>query len=215
MVFRSIDEIVRSARCANARKPSHAGQLPMASNLPHYGADTLGRDDGHRDAAGADVFRRRDDPQQPAPAVPDLSQRHRSLRHARPRRRDRADIHPAWLGRHVAQRHLPLRALSFDDPRGARRGARPRPRAVRRPAGRGDRARARRRRRAARRHRPSVPVGGARADGDRRLSEERQIRSLPRQQGGARPAVETIADVPLPATDPVYGADGPLKSLWR
>ena len=28
-------------------------------------------------------------------------------------------------------------------------------------------------------------------------------------------AVETIADVPLPATDPVYGADGPLKSLWR
>ena len=28
-------------------------------------------------------------------------------------------------------------------------------------------------------------------------------------------AVETIVDVPLPATDPVYGADGPLKSLWR
>ena len=76
--------------------------------------------DGHRDAAGADVFRRRDDPQQPAPAVSDLSQRHRSLRHARSRRGDRADLRPAWLGRHVAQRHLPLRALSFDDPRGAR-----------------------------------------------------------------------------------------------
>jgi uncharacterized protein YjlB len=28
-------------------------------------------------------------------------------------------------------------------------------------------------------------------------------------------AVETIAGVPLPDTDPVYGADGPLKSLWR
>lgn len=28
-------------------------------------------------------------------------------------------------------------------------------------------------------------------------------------------AVEAIANVPLPDTDPVYGADGPLKSLWR
>ena len=54
------------------------------------------------------------------------------------------------------------------------------------PQGRRDRHRPRRRRRAAGRHRPSMPVGGARADGDRRLSEDRQIRSLPRQQGGAR-----------------------------
>jgi uncharacterized protein YjlB len=28
-------------------------------------------------------------------------------------------------------------------------------------------------------------------------------------------AIETIAEVPLPDTDPLYGADGPLKSLWR
>ena len=28
-------------------------------------------------------------------------------------------------------------------------------------------------------------------------------------------AIETIAKVPLPTTDPVYGTDGPLKSLWR
>ena len=27
--------------------------------------------------------------------------------------------------------------------------------------------------------------------------------------------IETIPSVPLPDTDPVYGADGPLKSLWR
>lgn len=28
-------------------------------------------------------------------------------------------------------------------------------------------------------------------------------------------AIEAIATVPLPDTDPIYGADGPLKSLWR
>ena len=28
-------------------------------------------------------------------------------------------------------------------------------------------------------------------------------------------AIETIGSVPLPDTDPVYGPDGPLKSLWR
>jgi uncharacterized protein YjlB len=28
-------------------------------------------------------------------------------------------------------------------------------------------------------------------------------------------AIETIAEVPLPDTDPVYGADGPLRSLWQ
>ena len=28
-------------------------------------------------------------------------------------------------------------------------------------------------------------------------------------------AVETIGGVPLPDTDPIYGPDGPLKSLWR
>ena len=28
-------------------------------------------------------------------------------------------------------------------------------------------------------------------------------------------AVKAIPKVPLPATDPVYGPDGPLMSLWR
>jgi uncharacterized protein YjlB len=28
-------------------------------------------------------------------------------------------------------------------------------------------------------------------------------------------ALETILHVPLPNTDPVHGADGPLRSLWR
>src|SRR5205085_9376149 len=28
-------------------------------------------------------------------------------------------------------------------------------------------------------------------------------------------ALETIPDVPLPASDPVFGADGPLTKLWR
>ena len=28
-------------------------------------------------------------------------------------------------------------------------------------------------------------------------------------------AIKSIPKVPLPATDPVYGADGPLTSLWR
>jgi uncharacterized protein YjlB len=27
-------------------------------------------------------------------------------------------------------------------------------------------------------------------------------------------AVETIAQVPIPETDPVYGVDGPLVRLW-
>ena len=43
-----------------------------------------------------------------------------------------------------------------------------------------------RRLRAAGRHRPSMPVGEPRPDGDRHLSEGRQIRPLPRQQGRAR-----------------------------
>ena len=28
-------------------------------------------------------------------------------------------------------------------------------------------------------------------------------------------ALETIPQVPLPDSDPVYGADGPLTTLWR
>jgi uncharacterized protein YjlB len=28
-------------------------------------------------------------------------------------------------------------------------------------------------------------------------------------------AVAAIAEVPLPTTDPVFGADGPLFQLWR
>ena len=78
------------------------------------------------------------------------------------------------LGRHVAQRHLPLRALPFDDPRRHGRRARPRQGALRRQQGRGDRAQPGRRRGAAGRHRPSMPLGQPRSDGDRRLSEDRQ-----------------------------------------
>ena len=29
------------------------------------------------------------------------------------------------------------------------------------------------------------------------------------------PGVHLIGSVPLPDTDPIYGPDGPLKSLWR
>ena len=47
-----------------------------------------------------------------------------------------------------------------------------------------------RRLRAAGRHRPSMPVGEPRPDGDRRLSQDRKIRPLPRQQGRARQGAE-------------------------
>ena len=55
-----------------------------------------------------------------------------------------------------------------------------------------------RRLRAAGRHRPSVPVGEPRPDGDRRLSAERKVRSLPRQQGRARQGDQHHPEVPLP-----------------
>jgi uncharacterized protein YjlB len=28
-------------------------------------------------------------------------------------------------------------------------------------------------------------------------------------------AIDVLGNVPLPDTDPVYGSEGPLKSLWR
>ena len=43
-----------------------------------------------------------------------------------------------------------------------------------------------RRRRTAGRHRPPVPVGEPRSSGDRRVSQDRPLRPLPRQQGGTR-----------------------------
>ena len=50
-----------------------------------------------------------------------------------PERDDRENVHSQRLGpRPVAQRHLSVRALSLDDPRGARHRARPRARAARR-----------------------------------------------------------------------------------
>ena len=58
--------------------------------------------------------------------------------------------------RFVAQRHLPVCALSLDDPRGDGGGARPRQGAVRRRQWRGDRRDGRRRRGAAGRDRPSA-----------------------------------------------------------
>ena len=81
----------------------------------------------------------------------------------------------------------------------------------------GDRARAGggRRRGAARRHRPPVPVGRARALRHRRLSEERQIRPLPRQQGRARRRADQHPHGAAAGYGPVHGQDGPLTRLWR
>ena len=73
----------------------------------------------------------------------------------------------------------------------------------------------RRRHRAAGRHRPSMPVGGARADGDRRLPEDRQVRPLPRQQGGTRPRGRDRRRRAAARHRSDLRADGPLKSLWR
>ena len=73
-----------------------------------------------------------------------------------------------------------------------------------------------RRLRAAGRHRPSMPVGEPRPGGDRRLSQDRQVRSLPRQQGRTRARrLQTIPQVPLPQSDPVFGKQGPLLRLWH
>jgi uncharacterized protein YjlB len=38
---------------------------------------------------------------------------------------------------------------------------------------------------------------------------------LPRQQGGARQGTYVNSKVPLPASDPMFQAQGPLVALWR
>ena len=68
-----------------------------------------------------------------------LSRRHRPLGTPDPGSRDREDVPRQRLGRHVAQRHLSLRALPLDDPRGHGHRARPRQGALRRQQGQGDR----------------------------------------------------------------------------
>ena len=174
--------------------------------------------DAHHQAVRArdlSVRRRRLGAQQPAPAVPGLSRRHRSDRHARSRGRDREDVPRQRLGRHVAQRHLSLRALSFHDPRrlGIARG------------------------------RAKVRFGGS--NGGEIEFAPGDVAVLPAGTGhqclwsspdllviGAYPpsgrydlcrgskaehakALETIPRVPLPDMDPVFGKEGPLLRLWH
>ena len=101
-----------------------------------------------------------DDGAVPNNRLPFLVYRARDRCRARARSRggDRADVRPERLGpRHVAQRHLSVRALPFADPRGARHRGRHGARALRRQARRGARGRGRRRRGAAGRHRASAP----------------------------------------------------------
>ena len=128
---------------------------------------------------------------------------------------DRKNLYRQWLGRPVAQRHLSLRALSFDDSRGDGRRARPRRGALRR------------------RQRRTIEV----ASGDvvvlpAGIGHQRLTQSPDLVVIGAYPpngkynlcrgtkaehadALASIPDVPHPATDPVFGPKGPLIALWR
>ena len=108
--------------------------------------------DGVRFARSSDIVLqgRRARSQQSA-ADAGLSRRPAGRRHGG---RHRDAVREKRLGpRPVAQRHLHVRALSFDDPRGAWHCTRPRARAARRARRQDVRFRARRRRRAACRHR--------------------------------------------------------------
>ena len=58
-------------------------------------------------------------------------------------------------------------------------------------------------------------VGKPRPRRHRRLPLHRSIRSLPRQPGRTCGIAPSIPAVPLPATDPVHGEDGPLIALWK
>ena len=131
------------------------------------------------------------------------------------RRSDREDLRPSRLGRDVAQRHLSLRALSFDDPRGARHRARPRQGAVRRQRGRGCSTSA-----------GDVVVLPAGTGHQCLWAAPELWSSAPIRKSGKYDlcrgskaehanAVDTIPSVPLPDTDPVFGEDGPLTKLWR
>ena len=128
-----------------------------------------------------------------------------------PEAADRKDLYRQWLGRPVAQRHLSLCALSFDDPRGDGRGARPRQGALRRRQWRGDRRGGRRCRRASGRHRPSAPDAKSRSCGYRRLSAERTNTIF---AAAARPSTPRRSPPSptcrRPTTDPVFGPEGPL-----
>src|ERR1043166_5160882 len=183
--------------------------------------------------------RRRPRPKQSEPAVPRLSRRAQRVR-ARRRGRHRTTVRGAPLGRHVAQRHLSVHPLSFAHPRGAGRRARPRPRALwrRDRRGAGDRGGG-----GLGGGRAGVRFGGATGEeleiaagdvavlpagtGHQRLSTSSDLLvvgayppagtyDLCRATAETRErALTTIPHVPLPATDPLYGADGPLMALWR
>jgi uncharacterized protein YjlB len=55
----------------------------------------------------------------------------------------------------------------------------------------------------------------ARTDGHRRLSEDRTLQYLPRQQAEHAKALKSIAKVPMPDSDPVRGRHGPLLRLCK
>ena len=73
-----------------------------------------------------------------------------------------------------------------------------------------------RRLRAAGRHRPSMPVGEPRPDGDRRLSAgPANTTSAAAARASTPRRWKPSRSVPLPDSDPVFGKQGPLLRLWH
>jgi uncharacterized protein YjlB len=67
----------------------------------------------------------------------------------------------------------------------------------------------------AREHGPSAFVRDRRFQGGRRLSAGAANGDHPPDTGQPPQALQSIPRVALPATDPVYGAGGPLVELWK
>ena len=158
------------------------------------------------------------DSEQSAAAVPGLSRRHRSVRHARSGGGDREDLRRdtagATCGATASIPYVHYHSMIHEALGIARGRARVRFGGAQ---GAGARSRARRRRGAAGRHRPSGPVGGARPDGDRRLSA-RPASTI--SAAAARPSTPARSRRSRPCRCPTpircYGADGPLACrCWR
>ncbi len=152
--------------------------------------------------------RRRRHSEQSGAAARALPRRHRPCRLARPRTDHRKGVHCQRLGQYVAQRHLPLRALSFDDPRGDGHSARARDRALRRR----QRPRDRNRRPATSSSCRPAPVTSS----SRRRQELVVIGAYPPtgkydlcrgSKAEHDKALGSIPNVPAPDTDPVFGAE--------